>query len=155
MQNDGKILIGGRFTAVNDIGRTNLARLNRDGTLDDALLSGLSGADGTVNWVAPQADGKVLIALGFTTVNGVPVFDLARLWYPLEITSGYQNGGEATLTWSAIPNRTYRVQYKEKLSENNWTDLSGDVVATLATASKTDTTLAGAAQRFYQVVLFH
>jgi uncharacterized delta-60 repeat protein len=156
LQSDGKILVGGSFSSVNGASRKSVARLNRDGTLDDGFLNGLSGADGTVNWVAPQADGKVLIALGFTTVNGMPVFDVARLWYPLGIQNVHRTGGEVTLTWSAIPNRTYRVQYKEQLSAGTWTDLAGDVAATVATASKTDTTLearAGGTQRFYQVVL--
>ena len=33
VQVDGKIVIGGRFTAVNGIVRNNIARLNPDGTL--------------------------------------------------------------------------------------------------------------------------
>ena len=57
------------------------------------------------------------------------------------------------LVWYAISNRTYRVQYIGDLSANNWTDLPGDISANGATASKTDTTLGGASQRFYRVVL--
>lgn len=34
VQRDGKIIIAGRFTHVNDVPRTNMARLNPDGSLD-------------------------------------------------------------------------------------------------------------------------
>jgi hypothetical protein len=40
MQSDGKLLIGGRFTTVNGVGRTNIARLNEDGTLDTGFQNG-------------------------------------------------------------------------------------------------------------------
>src|SRR2546425_11275198 len=33
-QSDGKIVIGGAFTAVNSVARLNLARLNPDGSVD-------------------------------------------------------------------------------------------------------------------------
>jgi uncharacterized delta-60 repeat protein len=152
-QSDGRILVGGNFYSVNGASRRSIARLHRDGTLDDGFFRGLSGADGFVSWIAPLDDGKVLIARGFTTVNGVPLFDLARLWYPLEMKNAERIGADVALTWSAIPHRTYRVQYRENLSAKTWTDLPGDVLATGATAGKTDTTRAGAVQRFYQVVL--
>jgi hypothetical protein len=62
-------------------------------------------------------------------------------------------GAELNLSWYAISNRTYRLQYSGDVSANNWMDLSGDVSATSATASKTDTTLSDASQRFYRVLL--
>ena len=60
---------------------------------------------------------------------------------------------DVNLSWYAISNRTYRVEYSADLSRNNWTELAGDISATGATASKTDTTLGNASQRFYRVVL--
>jgi hypothetical protein len=53
------------------------------------------------------------------------------------------------VTWSAVSNVTYRVQYKPDLSAAIWTDLVGDVTATGATASKTD--IRAATQKFYRV----
>ncbi|MDB6064531.1 MAG: hypothetical protein JWR26_739 [Pedosphaera sp.] len=64
-------------------------------------------------------------------------------------TVGVTNG-VLTLTWPSI-NRTYRIQFKSSLNQTNWSDLSGDVTATGATASKTDAIPAGT--RFYRVVL--
>src|SRR5438132_7451114 len=45
VQSDGKIVICGDFTTVNGAGRSRIARLNSDGTLDSSFLSTGAGAD--------------------------------------------------------------------------------------------------------------
>src|SRR5262249_42721894 len=106
--------------------------------------------------VALQSDGKVLVAGYFTGVNNVPAVGIARLWgsgdIPPLLKAVNLRGADLNLMWSAISNRTYRVQFNENLSENKWTDLAGDVSAEGATASKTDT-VPGAQLRFYRVIL--
>ena len=67
VQADGKILVGGRFTLVGGQFRTNIARLNSDGTLDSEFNP---GANNTVYALAVQADGKVLVSGGFTSLSG-------------------------------------------------------------------------------------
>ena len=57
-----------------------------------------------------------------------------------------------SLTWTSTPGKVYRVQFKTHLSESEWTDLSGDVSATSATATKIDETTSASAQRFYRVI---
>lgn len=81
LQSDGKVLIGGRFTTVNGVGRGCLARLHADGSLDTAFANGESGANtnATVQALAVQADGKVLLGGSFTVVNGVTRNRIARL----------------------------------------------------------------------------
>jgi uncharacterized delta-60 repeat protein len=157
VQGDDKVLIGGGFYRVNGVSRVGIARLNADGTLDSGFQNGLSGAEQGVGPVKVQRDGKVLIGGAFTTVNGVPAAYFARLWgsadIPPLIKRISRSGGNVNLIWETIPDRTYRVQYKAILPGNGWTDLAGDVSATGPTASKTDTTVGGAAQRFYRVVL--
>jgi uncharacterized delta-60 repeat protein len=157
VQSDGKVLIGGFFYTVNGEDRFGIARLNADGTLDSGFQNGPYGGVQDVNSVKVQSDGKILIGGPFTTVNGVPAAYFARLWgsadIPPLIKSINRSGGNVNLVWQTIPNRTYRVEYKAILPGNGWTDLAGDVSATGAAASKTDTTLSGAAQRFYRVVL--
>lgn len=76
VQKDGKILIAGDFTSVNDTGRTNLARLNADGTLDADFAT---GTDFTVDTLLLQEDGRILIGGEFTSVNGVERNGIARL----------------------------------------------------------------------------
>ncbi len=69
---------------------------------------------------------------------------------PPVITSVRATNGFCTLTWLAISNQTYRVQFKNSLDETNWTNLSGDVTATGPSASKTDAL--GFSARFYRVL---
>ena len=58
---------------------------------------------------------------------------------------------QTTVNWQSISGKTYRVQFKNSLDDSGWNDLPGDVTATGATASKTDTTSIGQSQRFYRV----
>jgi len=56
-----------------------------------------------------------------------------------------------TLSWTAISNRVYRVQYASALPTTNWANLPGDVTALGPSATKTDTN--AAVLRFYRVLL--
>ena len=69
VQSDGKILIGGDFTTLNNgtITRNHIARLNPDGSVDTTFDP---NANGTVYSIAVQSDGKILIGGTFTTLNG-------------------------------------------------------------------------------------
>src|SRR5204862_3007274 len=77
LQPDGKMLIGGYFTAVNGTNRSGIARLNANGSLDSSFNPG-TGAN-YVTSVGLQPDGKVLIRGGFTTVNVTNRNGIARL----------------------------------------------------------------------------
>ena len=55
----GQILIGGRFTGINGVSRSNLARLNADGTLDATF----NGAVLSKSFVV-QSTGKPIVATG-------------------------------------------------------------------------------------------
>lgn len=78
LENSGKIIIGGQFTTYEGITRTSIARLNPDGSLDNSFNPGL-GANGAVNTIILQPDGKILIAGSFTSYNGTSKNKLARL----------------------------------------------------------------------------
>jgi hypothetical protein len=56
---------------------------------------------------------------------------------PMLQTSAVSNG-KFNLTWPAIPNRTYRVQFKNSLAVSNWADLTGDLVTTNLTFTLTN-----------------
>ena len=92
VQGDGKILIGGDFTTVNGVGRNGLARLNGDGSLDDAFLNGLAGANGPVWSLAAQADGKIVVGGQFSTINGTTRNAVARLNGDGTLDSSFLNG---------------------------------------------------------------
>ncbi len=78
VQPDGKLVIGGEFTAVNGVPRNNLARLNPDGSLDTVFGLG-AGVNGRIEAMLLQPDGKIVIGGAFSSVNGVLRRSLARL----------------------------------------------------------------------------
>src|SRR5215207_1021163 len=63
LQPDGKVIIGGQFTTVKGFFRTNIARLNADGSGDATFNPGTKL--GAVSSLALQADGKVLVASAY------------------------------------------------------------------------------------------
>jgi len=82
VQPDGRILLGGAFATVNFVSRTNIARLNSNGSLDMDFDPGTgvsSEAVSTVNSIALQGDGKVVIGGVFSKVDDLPRNNIARL----------------------------------------------------------------------------
>lgn len=76
VQPDGRILIGGAFTAYNNTARDGIARLTSTGALDGTFAP---TTDGTTNTIALLPDGRVLLGGTFTTVNGAAASRLALL----------------------------------------------------------------------------
>jgi hypothetical protein len=69
---------------------------------------------------------------------------------PLSFGTISIEGGVVTLTWSAIPNRAYRVEFKNELADETWIPVGDEVVALGATASVTDSP-AAPTYRFYRI----
>ncbi len=67
IQQDGKIIIGGRFNSYNGDTVNKIARLHPDGSLDTAFMN--LGLNSTVWAIAIQPDGKIIIAGRFTRYN--------------------------------------------------------------------------------------
>ncbi|WP_438480370.1 beta strand repeat-containing protein [Oleiharenicola lentus] len=77
---DDKIYVGGTFTTYNGVARSGFTRLNADGSRDDSFT--VSGVGGTARYVAAialQADGKVIAAGAFSSMNSVSRPSVARL----------------------------------------------------------------------------
>jgi uncharacterized delta-60 repeat protein len=74
----GRVLVGGQFTALNDLPRKNVARVFSDGRLDPSFAAGL-GPNFAVFSVSPAPDAKVVIGGLFTNFNGVDTKRIARL----------------------------------------------------------------------------
>jgi uncharacterized delta-60 repeat protein len=72
VQADGKIIIGGGFTAVGGVARLNMARLNADGTLDASLNP---GPDYPVQCLALLADQRIVVGGSFSTIAGSTGYD--------------------------------------------------------------------------------
>jgi uncharacterized delta-60 repeat protein len=78
IQTDGRILVGGFFTAVNGALRNNIARLETSGTLDANFDSG-AGTDYSILALAVQNDGGIIIGGNFNSYRSIPRRALARL----------------------------------------------------------------------------
>jgi uncharacterized delta-60 repeat protein len=80
---------GGQFFSLAGLTRPYLGRLNSDGTLDGGFNP---SPNSTVNAVAIQADGKVLLAGEFTVVAGQSRNRLARLHPDGSLDAGFDPG---------------------------------------------------------------
>jgi uncharacterized delta-60 repeat protein len=68
-QPNGKVIVAGRFTQANNVGRNRIARFNFDGSLDTSFNPG-SGADAEITAAVLQPDGRIVVAGRFTSFNG-------------------------------------------------------------------------------------
>lgn len=82
IQSDGKIVVGGNFTAFNTYYTSRLTRLNTDRSLDLSFYSNSNvnlEIDNPVNVIAMQNDGKILVGGQFTLFNGSNSRRIVRL----------------------------------------------------------------------------
>jgi uncharacterized delta-60 repeat protein len=99
VQADGKILVGGSFSALGGQPRANIARLNADGTVDGAFNP---GANGSVSCLALQADGKILVGGSFTELGGQPRSNIARLNPNGTLDNQFDPGANGTVSCLAL-----------------------------------------------------
>ena len=77
VQADGRVIVGGSFSAINGLPRSRLARLRSDGSLDLAFPD--PSVNNTVFSIALQPNGQMLIGGSFSGVRGTDRNRLARL----------------------------------------------------------------------------
>ena len=68
------------------------------------------------------------------------------------IKSLIRTGTDCVITWYSVAGLTYRVQFKTALSDANWSDVPGDVMASDALASKT-LAMSPGSQKFFRVLI--
>ena len=142
-------LITGDYNDAHDIMVLRLSRSDTDGDglPDDWELAYFNGLqrDGTGDSDGDgQSDGMEFQA-GTDPTN---VGSILRV-----ITLSPPSAGPVQVFWSAVPGKTYRVQFKASVSDPTWNDLAGDVTATDATGVKEDASAGTAAERYYRVLL--
>lgn len=86
VQPDGQLLVGGQFTQVGTLARTNLARLRRDGSVDTTFSA---WANSNVQAMAVQPDGRILVGGMFTNLGGQYRLRLGRLWRDGSVDTGF------------------------------------------------------------------
>jgi uncharacterized delta-60 repeat protein len=107
IQPDGKVLIGGSFSAITPGNASSMfshafcARLNPDGTLDDDFNP---GPDYTVDTIALQPDGKVLIGGNFTQLKPNSAFVAANRNHLARLNA------DGSLDANLDPNASSRIQ---------------------------------------------
>ena len=73
---DGGTLLGGSFSTVNGMPRSNLARLGPDGTLD---LAWHADTDWGISSIAVGGDGALFVGGGFFHIGGFSRYNIAKL----------------------------------------------------------------------------
>lgn len=76
-QSNGKYVLGGNFTFVNDVTRGGMARINSDGSLDASFND--PKINGQVYSSLIQPDNKIVAAGSFTSVNSIIAENITRL----------------------------------------------------------------------------
>ena len=105
VQPDGKILIGGSFTEFNGNAVNRIGRLNSDGSFDASFNAG-TGANSTVETIAVQPNGKVLVGGSFSSFNDATHNRIARLNSNGSLDTGFSIGTGANGTVYAIAVQT-------------------------------------------------
>lgn len=111
LQQDGRILIGGDFTAVDGVARRHIARLEAGSSTSGTVDPGFgvtAGPNGTVDAIALQPDGRILIGGDFTTVDGIPRSRVARLTATGALDASFNPGRGANGVVGAIVLDGYR-----------------------------------------------
>lgn len=100
---DGDIYLGGQFTLFNGTPRTRLARLNADGSLDTDFDPG-NGPAAAPSQLITQADGRLLVAGGFTNYGGQMCNGLLRVMADGSMDGSFalSNVGDATVLTMAL-----------------------------------------------------
>jgi uncharacterized delta-60 repeat protein len=107
IQSDGKIVIGGEFTAVNGISRAQVARLHVSGTIDSGFTSPFSTAPTIVRAILILADGRIILGGRFDgnadvvrlSANGSRDFSYAPSFFA-------ESGSSSTISVNALALQT-------------------------------------------------
>jgi uncharacterized delta-60 repeat protein len=150
LQSQGKIIIGGDFSAVNGIPRNRYARLHGDGRVDLTFDSS-TGANGTVFSVAVQPDDAIVLGGDFTLVNGASRGYVARVFgaepQP-QVTQLRLAGGVALVTITSAAGVTYVLEASQDLI--SWSAVD-QRTATSEALELSDPGAGAHAYRFYRV----
>ena len=78
LQPDNKIVLVGIFSKISNGENHNaIVRYNEDGTVDSSFNASIT-VQGSINKIAQQPDGKLIVAGTFTRANGIQRLNMAR-----------------------------------------------------------------------------
>lgn len=103
---DGKLLVGGRFTKVNNLFYKDFARLNSDGTLNTqysasgfSVTGYLSDNPVGVNTILIQNDGKIILGGDFIKYQTNNIDSIVRLNHDFTIDTTFVGGVDTQALW--------------------------------------------------------
>jgi uncharacterized delta-60 repeat protein len=88
---DGKIIVGGNFVDYNGTSRSDIIRLNTDGSLDTDFNIG-SGFNNVVYCTKIQNDGKIIVGGFFSSYNGTIQNNIVRLNTDGSVDTSFNTG---------------------------------------------------------------
>ena len=150
----GNILIIQTSATDSDV-PTNMLTFSLD--VGAPINASINPTNGVFTWATGDADANTtnIFTIRVTDDGSPPLSDTKSFAVnvaarPL-IQSISVSNSVVTVTWSAINGQGYRLQFKERLEDANWTDVAGDVVSAGNSAFKGVSL--GGAQRFYRVAV--
>ncbi|HWX19069.1 MAG TPA: hypothetical protein VN578_04080, partial [Candidatus Binatia bacterium] len=129
-----------------------------------APTNAVISTNGVITWTPVVA--QVPSTNVFTTLvtdNGTPALSATNSFLvfvnfsevpppPVVIQSIILSNSVATITWNTSLGYTYRLQYKNDLTNGSWLDAPPDLQASGPTATATND-ITGSSQRFYRILL--
>ncbi|MES2595597.1 MAG: Calx-beta domain-containing protein [Verrucomicrobiota bacterium] len=94
IQTDGKLLVGGRFTNYGGKTHNGVLRLHSNGILDTSFNTG-TGANGSVETITLQPDGKLILTGYFTSFGGKSCGGIARININGSVDTTFKHGADA------------------------------------------------------------
>jgi hypothetical protein len=115
----------------------------------------IGATNGTFSWTANTVGTNTFVIRasdnGVPSLNDTKTFDIV-VSGSFQITTIAVSNDAVSLNWSALEGRSYSVEYKNSLSDSQWTALVTNVLATNNSASATDV-VGTNTQRLYRIVL--
>jgi len=147
-QPQGVTVIAGNPAPFN-VGASGTATLCYQWRFKGTNIAGATASSYTRNNVQTNDAGNYMVVVtnSLGSVTSTPAA-LTALTAPLSIASITASNGSVTLSWQSISGKTYRVDYKNNLTDTGWTALSSNVTATGSTTARSDNS--GAARRILQ-----
>ena len=99
IQADGRIILGGTFTTLGGNVRTNLARINVDGSVDPTFHP---HPNNPVDCLALQPDGRILVGGGFTLLGGLSRSRIGRLNPDGSVDESFNPGANSFVQYLAL-----------------------------------------------------
>jgi len=157
---DGKLLITGTFEAFNGTPAGGIASLNQDGTLDSTFVPPVAREkfDTRPTHLARQSDGSYLLSGPYSIPGQSPAPSFVHINNATRFTirSVVRYGFNAVVTFDAVAGNTYRLEYKNGLTDNSWTRATSgpDLTASKTGPVRlTDPGADGSVKRIYRVRL--